>query len=370
MAGKEVNVLSQEFIAPVNTVFQRKVLEDAKSVCPYFLGCTEAIISEHSGSFTATWRRYNNITPTTTALTEIGASNADVSLPTRNSTRGTSRNFAATLKKYGQYMILSEEVDLGNYTSQSAALAKVLGISAGRSLNMLQRNEMEDNATAYFSRGESGVGYVNTAIQRNDIRAVVNFLTRNNAMPFTSMTEGSGNYSTTPLPNSFIGICHPDVEEDIRTLTGFAPVQNYASQTETYVGEIGAVSRVRFIVSSDATVDTNTGAAVGSTGCRNTGAKIDTYPTVIYGEEAFGCVGLGTGHIKEIYRAGDQLPGIQVIAHPRGSSGVADPLNEISTIGWKSWHAATTLCPLDANNVTTWARVIYSGAKNITGADT
>jgi hypothetical protein len=46
---------------------------------------------------------------------------------------------------------------------------------------------------------------------------------------------------------------------------------------------------------------------------------------------------------------------VQLITKERGSSGVADPFNELATMAWKSWHAAKILN-------TTWIRTIRSQA--------
>ncbi len=148
------------------------------------------------------------------------------------------------------------------------------------------------------------------------------------------------------------------VEEDIRLLANFVSVQTYAGQTEVAAGEFGESGGVRFISSSESSIDA--GAGQSSTGSattegRNTGDRADIYNTVILARDAHGSVGLDFQHTKEIYRAGDSLPGVQVIQHARGSAGSADPLNELSTVGWKSWHVGTVL-----NG--DWARVHRSTA--------
>ena len=55
------------------------------------------------------------------------------------------------------------------------------------------------------------------------------------------------------------------------------------------------------------------------------GNSIDVHATIIYGQDAFGMVGLGTA--KE--------PNFRVIIKPTGSSGSADPLDQRGSIGWK-----------------------------------
>ena len=53
---------------PVNVVFQQTLLRNAKARCPYFVGSVPAEIREHTGSFTAKWRRIENLTPVSSAL--------------------------------------------------------------------------------------------------------------------------------------------------------------------------------------------------------------------------------------------------------------------------------------------------------------
>jgi hypothetical protein len=50
-----------------------------------------------------------------------------------------------------------------------------------------------------------------------------------------------------------------------------------------------------------------------------------------------------------------------MISHPKGSAGPADPYNEVSSVAWKSWHAAKIL---DG----TWVRNLRSAASKLTAA--
>ena len=345
-----------EIAGPVNVVYQRSLLMRAQALCPYFVGTVPAEIRSHSGTFTAKWRRYEHLTPITTALTELTGS---IAFPTRTAVQPSVTDLTATVSKYGNFIFLNEEVDLKNYSGQTDKLVEILGINAGQSLNRLQRNELEDSLTAVYAGTATTATAVALAITANAIRGAVNALQRNSALKFKPQTTGSTNIGTTPVRQSYWGLCHVDVEEDIRQLSGFQPVETYASQTELADGEFGAIGGVRWISSEDATADTGNGAtATGSaagTDKRQTGGRVDTYPTVVLGMDCHGSVGLGFEHIKEVYMAGDQLPGVQMIMKPKGSAGSADPYNEVSTLAWKSWHAAEILNP-------NWGRIIVSGA--------
>ena len=256
---------SSTISAPVNNVFQQTLLRNAKANCPYFAGSTPADISENQGTFTAKWRRIENLTPVSTALAELTGA---VTFPTRQEVQPSISDISATVSKYGNFIFLNEEVDLVNFTGQDDKLMEILGI------------------------------------------------------------------------------CSPDTEEDLRVMTGFNSVETYAGQIETYDGEIGHGGGVRFISTPESSIDVTTGvAATGSatTSGRSTATRFDVYNTPIYGQDAVGSVGFGFEHIKETYDAGDKLPGVQVISKARGSAGAADPLSELGSIGWKSWHAGVVL---------------------------
>jgi N4-gp56 family major capsid protein len=339
---------------PVNVKFQTTLLRQARALCPYFAGTMASNLQQNQGTFTAKWRRYENVTPTTTPLTEL---NGNVSFPTRDSIVPTITDVTSQVLKYGQYFVVNEEVDTMRFDSEVAGLAKVLGISAGRSLNQLQRNEAEDNSTQKFTNG-TATSEVNTVIDQNALRQAYNFLERQDAMPFTPMTQGSTNINTSPIRPAYWGLCHPDVELDIRDISGFIGVERYAGQIATEQGEFGTAEGIRFIASSDASINTGAGATSG-TNVRNTTGNADVYDTVIYGEDAIGSLGFGMKHIQEVYRAGDELPAVQFIQKSRGSAGAADPLDELMTQGWKSWHAAKVL---NAN----WTTNVQSAATDLT----
>jgi len=347
---------------PVNVVFQVNLLRNAKALCPYFKGSTPAEISFRQGTFSARWRRIENLTPTTTPLAEITGS---LAFPTRSAVQPTVTDLDATVAKYGNFFFLNEEVDLVNFNGQAAKLSEVLGINAGRSLNRLQRNVIEDNATAIFAGTGTTATSISTAtggVTLSDIAVGVNALNRNDAMRFMPMSRGEAADGTAPIRSAYWGFCHVDVEEDVRLLTGFQGIETYAGQTETAQGEFGTVGGVRFISTSEATIDADSGATITGTATSNSrstsNTSADVYNTVILGMDAVGSLGFGNSHIQESYTAGDRLPAVMMVGHERGSAGAADPLNEVSSVGWKSWHAGRILN-------STWVRVIQHSASKL-----
>lgn len=355
-----VTATDTEAQKPVNVIFEQTFLRRAQQLCPYFAGSQPGMITKQKGTSTIKWRRIEQETPTTTALTEL-TGNASY-MQGRSADVPSFTDVTATLSKYGQFYIVNEEVDLYNPNGTTNEFVGVLGESAGRSLNQLQRDVMEDNSTAVYAGGVASDGAVDLAITAATINTVINSLAKNSARPFSPMTNGSQNIGTAPILPSFWGICHPDVSYDLSGLTGFKSVETYAGQTAIVPGELGYYARggfgVRFIQTPDASIDAGSGADPSAAAIRATSSASDLYTTVIYGKDTYGSVGLGKRHTDGIYRAGENEGGFQLISHEAGSGGTSDPFNEISTLAWKAFYSGAVLN-------STWGYAIRSAATDL-----
>lgn len=345
----------------VDVIFQQTLLRNAKARCPYFLGSTPADLTRNMGSVTAKWRRVENLTVSLTALTALTGTE---DYPTRTGVTPTVNDITAALLKFGNHIILNEEVVVENFNPVTDKYSEILGINAGQVLNRLQRNELEDNSTIEYGGAITTASLVIAAMVVGDVKKVVNELDRGSALKFTPMTQGSDLFNTTPQRDAYWGICHSDVEQDIRGFTGFVPVEQYSAQTETQKGEFGSVQGVRFISTPEASIDTGVGSTSG-TSIRETSSKADVYNTMIFGMDHHGSVGLGFEHTKAIYNAGDTLPGVQMIAHGPGSAGTADPLNEVSTIGWKTWHVPKVFTNSTTPETGEWGFVLRTASGSL-----
>src|SRR5690606_25801971 len=212
-------------------------------------------------------------------------------------------------------------------------LFEKLGENAGHSLNLIQRDIMGGGAQIRYAGGVANDSAIGAALSLADVQAAVTQLRRNAARPFFSMTTGSQNINTSPIREAYLGIVHADLEQDVRDMSGFVGVEQYASQVETFVGEFGTVGGVRFVATQVAAISPGAGGA-SANGLRGAGVGAhDVYESFIYGQDAVGTVGLGTEHADEIYVGTDQNPGripaVIAVNHPPGSAGAADPYNEV-----------------------------------------
>lgn len=345
---------------PVNVVFEQTFLRRAQQMCPYFIGTMPGTLMTQQGTNVIKWRRIEQETPSTTALAELTATSSY--MQGRDADTPTFTDVTATMSKYGQFYIVNEEVDLFNPNGTTAELVAVLGEAAGRALNMLQRDIGEDNSTQLFAGNVASDGAVNSIVTAGLLNRAINELTRNSARTFAPMTTGSQNIGTAPILPSYWAACHPDVAHDIAGLTGFKSVETYAGQTATVMGEFGYYARagrgVRFVISEDASVNTGVGAPLSGADLRATSTVADIYYIVVWGQDAFGTVGLGMRHTDGAYRAGENTGSFELINHERGSGGIADPFNEIATLAWKAWYAGAVL---NSN----WSRSLGVAATNL-----
>ena len=331
---------------PVNFVLMETLLSAARKRLPYFNGTLPGELSKAQGSASVKWRRIENLTAVTTALSEA-ADGSTVSFGNgRTSVTPTITDLSVAIAKYGNAINLTEEVDLFNVNSNSAALMDTLGANAGESLNVLMRNVYNDTSIIVRNANKAATySSLASAITLNDVKRCVQLLNLNSAIRFTPAGFGSQNYNTQPIRQSYYGICHVLQEDDIRGLTGFIPVEQYGGYTETEPGEFGAVAGVRWCSTEIAPVvsDGSTESIVVGTYIESAAAAHDVFTAFIYGREAVGSVGLGEQHAKEIYMMYDRVPTVELIYHKPGSSGIADMFNENGSLAWKAWFAGKKL---------------------------
>jgi len=307
------NTTRTQIPAEVNNFYDRTLLDRAVAMFVHTRWAQVRDLPKNAGSSTIKFRRYGNLTAATTPLSE-GITPVGSSL--------SITDITATVAQYGDFITVTDVV---TYESQDAVLmeaAELLGDQSGDTLDQLTRDILCASTNVIYS------GSGNTAradIAAGDIIADANIATailtlkNNKTKKVTRMIEPSTGYSTVPLNASFIGIIHPDITVKAKLLTGWVDVQKYPSQKDVMLGEIGAVSEIRFVETTNA--KKSVGAGTGS---------IDVYDTLIFGANAYGMSRISGEAMKNIVK-------------PLGSSGAADPLDQRATSGWKATYVTKIL---------------------------
>lgn len=259
------------------------------------------------------FRRYNSLSANTTALTE-GVTPAGTSLSITDVT--------ATVLQYGDYVTISDFLQLTTLDPILLETAAVLGEQAGLSLDTITRDVINAGSVKAYSGSNNtardGVA-AGDVIATTDISTAVLTLKTGNVKKITTMVRPDQGYATSPINAAYVGITHPAIAAKIKTFTGFVPVEKYANQADVMPGEFGTYDEVRFIETSNAKVFTGEGTS-----------SIDVYSTLIMGANAYGVTRIAGSAVENIVK-------------PLGSAGTADPLNQRATSGWKATKVAKIL---------------------------
>lgn len=202
------------------------------------------------------------------------------------------------LDQYGQYARTTDKLDMAHLDLNLERKIKMMGDAGARSIDTLVRDELATCTNVIYANGKTA----RTALAATDkltsteLRKAVKFLKKNLAQPY------NGYYI------AFVG---PDVIYDLQEDEMFVAVSKYQDKENIYTGEVGRLFGVRLIETTQAKIFEGAGAS-----------SADVASTIVFGQYAYGATSWKGANPR-------------VIVKPVGSAGTADPLEQISTVGWK-----------------------------------
>jgi N4-gp56 family major capsid protein len=275
-------------------------------------------VMPNKASKVAKFRRYNALALATTPLVE-GV--------TPTGSKLTVTDVTATLSQYGDFVPFTDVIEDTHEDPFLQQLQDVLGEQAAQTVETIRYNILKAGTNVFLANGSLRTD-VNTpltlALQRKCTRA----LKRQNANYITKAIGPDPRFRTEPVEQCFIGLVHPDVENDIRNMSGFISTKQYGTQTP-WANEIGAVEDVRYLRSTIFTSFADAGGTAGAMVSTGTSAA-DVYPVLYLSENAYGIVPL---------KGKDSLS--IMIVNPKPAAG--DPLGQRGTAGWKTMQTAVIL---------------------------
>lgn len=296
----------------------------------------------------------------------------------------------ATVAQFGGYITISDMLILTAIDNNIVEATQILGSQAGRTLDSITREKLMEGTSVLYSGGKtaryllSGGGESgNCYLTVDDVKRAVRALKKVNC------AKVNGYYW---------GIIHPDCEYDLMNDNDWKTPHSYVDTSNLYVNELGEVAGVRFVESTEAKVFHGSDLASDSrtltlNGALSAGAitsitfdggtvtenalkgryvivggykfKVtanttttltvdsvtivaeiadnttiypgeggaegrDVYATLIGGANAYGVTEVTGGGLQHFVKA-------------LGSAGTSDPINQISTVGWKATKTAEIL---------------------------
>ena len=202
------------------------------------------------------------------------------------------------LQQYGEYARCTDKIDLTHLDMDIMRRTKLFGDAGARSIDAVVREELAKCANVIYAGGKASRAELTAAdkLTSRELRKAVKTLKKNHAQTF-------GGY--------FVAIIGPDTMYDLQEDEAFVKVSQYQDKENIYTGEVGRLFGVRLVETTEAKIFEGTGAD---------GA--DVASVIVLGQYAYGVTSLKGAKPR-------------VIVKPAGSAGTADPLDQISTVGWK-----------------------------------
>lgn len=288
-----------------------------------------------NSTLTAKFRRYFLVGATGAAGS--GSGNFFIPIATTPLTEGVTPagnklanvDYTVTLSQYGDYITITDVI-MDTHTDQVlAAATDVLGESAAVTVETLRYNVLKAGTNVFYANAVAGRSSVVAPISLADQRRVTTALNRQNAKKITQVVASTADFNTKSVEASYMAVCHPDLETDIRTMSGFKPVADYGPHTTPFEGEIGSIEQVRYLCSTVLFPFPDAGGAKGLMRS-TTGTSADVYPILFFARDAFGIVPLkGKSAMTPM------------VVNPKPAPG--DPLAQRGTVGWKLYTATVIL---------------------------
>lgn len=289
----------------MSTFYDKVFLDRAMNEMRYDYGAQRRSFPRNSGK-TVVFNRFSQLALATTALTEgVNPSAVDM----------TSTQVSATIAEYGSYTQVSSLFELTSLDENLKEHVEVLGQNAGETLDSLIATELSANGTAQLAGAKSNITDVaaTDVLSGAEIRKAVRTLKNNKGKRFE---EGL-----------FRGIIDPSQAYDLFGNTEWLNSRIYTNTDDMKRGVIGDLHGVRF-------VESNLGSTQAST--------VTVHHAFICAKNGYGIVSL------------EGQPGPRILVKTPGPNDVGNPLDLMSTVGWRANFCAKVL---NAN----WVIVVKTG---------
>lgn len=203
-----------------------------------------------------------------------------------------------TIKQFGDHAKCSDWLDMVHLDENITRRVQRLANAGARSVDALVREELATCTNVIYAGGKTARAQLTAAdkLTSLELRKAVRTLKKNLAEKFNGY---------------YVAIVGPDTVYDLQEDDAWVKVSEYQDKENIYTGEVGRLFGIRFVESTEAKIFEGAGAS-----------SADVASVIVLGRYAYGLTSLKGAKPR-------------VIVKPAGSAGTADPLDQISTVGWK-----------------------------------
>ena len=295
--------------AEMKTFYEKRLLDQAEPLLVHNQFGDKYPIPAGSGK-KIEFRKYSALPKALTALTE-GVTPAGNSL--------TVTTVEGTVKQYGDWIQLSDMLQMTAIDNNVVQATKLLSSQAGRTLDTVTREVLAGGTNVIYA--PKVVDGAETEVLSRSTLIPECVLTPFVVMRAAATLEAM---NTPKIDGSYVLIIHPYCRETLQESPGWVDVVKYKEGNNTFSGEIGKIGDVRVVTTSEAKViNDSTCPVVEST------TYYSVFTSLLLGANAYGVTMLENG-------------GLQHIVKQLGYG--EDPLNQRSSCGWKATSVAVRLC--------------------------
>lgn len=256
---------------------------------------------------TLEWRKFSKLPKALTPLTE-GVT------PKGNKLSMTT--VTGSINQYGDWIALSDIVQLAALDNLVVQSTKQLGSQAGRTMDTVVREVVCGGTNVMYAPSIAADGTETEVLSRATLKVsskltvglLLKAATFLQAMDIDAVEDG----------DSYVCVLHPYAAYDVKRDPEWKVWQQNTNSERLYKNEIGKIGKIRFVESSEAKIITGEGCPSG----------LAVFETMIIGGHAYG--------VTELEGAG-----LQHIIKPLGYG--EDPLNQRASVGWKATQGAQRL---------------------------
>ncbi len=193
------------------------------------------------GGKTIEFRKYSPLDKATTPITE-GVT------PDGNKLNVTAST--ATIAQYGDWIQLSDLLDLTAIDNNVLQATKLLGAQSGRTLDTVTREALAGGTNVIYAPKVGADGTKTPVTSRSALDATAKIdvdLIFRAARALKTMNADK-------IDDSYVAIVHPDVSYDLMRSEEWIDAHKYATPDNIYQGEIGKLGGVRFVESTEAKI--------------------------------------------------------------------------------------------------------------------
>jgi N4-gp56 family major capsid protein len=206
----------------------------------------------------------------------------------------------ATVSQYGDYITMSDMLELTTIDNVIVEALKLLGRQGGATLDTVVRNILHSGTNVNYCPKVAADGSETAVTSREALDNTCQLTVKVLQQVVAKLRA----QNAPTISGKYVAIIHPYVAYDLMRDPEWIDAHKYATPENLYEGEIGEIAGIRFVQTTEAKVYEN-----------------GVFGTLVFGDGAYGTTEIAGG-------------GMETIVKQKGSAGTADPLDQRSSVGY------------------------------------